>query len=132
MQVVLPHFKARGKGVLANVSSMLSRTPEVPFRAAYSASKAALSSLTESLRAELAKDFPGIRVVLVLPGVVATDFGNNAIGGGPDSRSIPSAQPVEETARVIADGLFSGPVDLYTRPAYFERVLEYLRRLAGR
>ncbi|HEY1905113.1 MAG TPA: SDR family NAD(P)-dependent oxidoreductase [Myxococcaceae bacterium] len=132
MQVVLPHFKARGKGVLANVSSLLSRTPAVPMRAAYSASKAALTSLTESLRTELAKDFPGIRVVLVLPGVVATDFGNNAIGGGPDSRSIPGAQSVEETARVIADGLFSGPVDLYTRPAYFEQVLGYLRRLAGR
>ena len=131
MQVVLPHFKARGKGVLVNVSSMLSRVPAVPFRAAYSASKAALSSLTESLRAELATDFPGIRVVLALPGVVATDFGNNAIGGGPDSRSIPGAQPVEEAARVIADGLFSGPVDLYTRPAYFEQVLGYLRRFAG-
>ncbi|HET6980529.1 MAG TPA: SDR family NAD(P)-dependent oxidoreductase, partial [Myxococcaceae bacterium] len=132
MQVVLPHFKARGKGVLVNVSSMLSRGPAVPFRVAYSASKAALSSLTESLRVELAKDYPGIRVVLALPGVVATDFGNNAIGGGPDSRSIPGAQPVDEAARVIADGLFSGPVDLYTRPAYVEQVLEYLRRLAGR
>ncbi|HET6980533.1 MAG TPA: SDR family NAD(P)-dependent oxidoreductase, partial [Myxococcaceae bacterium] len=131
MQVVLPHFKARGKGVLVNVSSLLSRVPAVPFRAAYSASKAALSSLTESLRVELAKDYPGIRVVLALPGVVATDFGNNAIGGGPDSRSIPGAQPVEEAARVIADGLFSGPVDLYTRPAYVEQVLGYLRRLAG-
>jgi short-subunit dehydrogenase len=133
MQVVLPHFKARGKGVLVNVTSMLSRVSDVPFRAAYSASKAALTSLTESLRAELAKDFPGIRVVLALPGVVATDFGTNAIGGGPDSdsRSIPGAQPVEEVARVIADGLFSGPVDVYTRPAYFEKVLGYLRRLAG-
>jgi short-subunit dehydrogenase len=132
MQVVLPHFKARGKGVLVNVSSMLSRIPAVPFRAAYSASKAALNSLTESLRFELARDYPGIRVVLVLPGVVATDFGNNAIGGGPDSRSIPGGQTVAEVARVIADGLFSGPVDVYTRPEGVEPVLAHLSGLAAR
>jgi len=129
MQVVLPHFKARGKGVLVNVSSMLSRVPDAPLRAAYSAAKAALNSLTESLRFELAKEYPGIRVVLALPGVVATDFGKNALGGGPDSRSIPGAQSVEEVARILADGLFAGPVDLYTRPESLQRVLGYVQRL---
>jgi NAD(P)-dependent dehydrogenase (short-subunit alcohol dehydrogenase family) len=129
MQVVLPHFKARGKGVLVNVSSTLSRIPDAPLRAAYSAAKAALSSLTESLRFELAKEYPGIRVVLALPGVVATDFGKNALGGGPDSRSIPGAQSVEEVARILADGLFAGPVDLYTRPESLQKVLGYVQRL---
>lgn len=129
MQVVLPHFKARGKGVLVNVSSMLSRIPDAPLRAAYSAAKAALNSLTESLRFELAREYPGIRVVLALPGVVATDFGKNALGGGPDSRSIPGAQSVEEVARILADGLFAGPVDLYTRPESLQRVLGYVQRL---
>jgi NADP-dependent 3-hydroxy acid dehydrogenase YdfG len=130
MQVVLPHFKARKQGVLANVSSMLSRVPVV-FRAGYSASKAAMNALTEAARVELAKDYPGIRVVLVLPGVVATEFGNNALGGGPDSRTLPGAQSVDEVARVIADGLFTGPLDLYTRPEYPEMVLAHLRTLAG-
>jgi hypothetical protein len=64
-----------------------------------------------------------------MPGVVATDFGNNALGGGPDSRSIPGGQTVAEVARIIADGLFTGPVDLYTRPGSLDRVLEYFRRL---
>ena len=132
MQVVLPHFKDRGKGVLANVSSMLSRVPDVPARAAYSAAKAALNSLTESLRFELAREFPGIRVVLVIPGVVASDFGLNALGGGPDSRNIPGAQSVEEVARVIADGLFTGPVDLYTRPEGLQRALGHVERLGRR
>ena len=131
MQVAVPHFQARGQGVLVNVSSMLSRTPRATMRAAYSASKAALNSLTESLRFELAATHPNIRVVLVLPGVVATEFGKNAIGGGPDSRTLPGAQSVEEVARVIADGLFSGPLDVYTRPEGIEPVLQHLRGLAG-
>jgi len=131
MQVVLPHFKARKRGVLVNVSSMLSRVPEVPFRAAYSAAKAALNSLTESLRFELAQEFPGIRVMLVLPGVVATDFGKNALGGGVDSRNIPGAQPVEEVARIMADGLFTGPLDLYTRPGSLAKVLGHVDRLGS-
>ena len=131
MQVVLPHFKARKQGVLVNVSSMLSRIPDAVARAAYSAAKAALNSLTESLRFELAKDYPGIRVVLVLPGVVATDFGSSALGGGVDSRAIPGAQSVEEAARAIADGLFTGPVDVYTRPGGLARVIGYVQGLGS-
>ena len=131
MQAVLPHLKARGRGVIANVSSMLSRVPFATARSAYSASKAALDSLTEALRMDLAREAPGVRVVLVLPGVVATDFGLNALGGGPDSRALPGAQTAETVARLLADGLWSGPVDLYTRPEGLEQVLRHLRGLAG-
>jgi NAD(P)-dependent dehydrogenase (short-subunit alcohol dehydrogenase family) len=131
MQTVLPHFKSRRQGVLVNVSSMLSRVPFAPFRSAYSAAKAGLDSLTESLRFELARDFPQIRVLLVLPGVVATDFGTTALGGGPDSRALPGAQPAEEVARLIADALPSARGDLYTRPDGLDLVLEHLRGLAA-
>jgi NAD(P)-dependent dehydrogenase (short-subunit alcohol dehydrogenase family) len=131
MQAVLPHLKARGSGLIVNVSSMLSRVPFATMRSAYSASKAALDSLTETLRLELARDFPGIRIVLVLPGVVATDFGLNALGGGPDSRALPGAQPVEQVARVIADGMLTSRGDVYTRPDGLEQVLAHLRGLAA-
>jgi NADP-dependent 3-hydroxy acid dehydrogenase YdfG len=130
MQTVLPSFKARGTGVIANVSSMLSRTPFAPVRAAYSASKAAVNSITETVRLELANDYPGIRLVTVLPGVVATDFGNNAAYGGFDSRQSPAAQDVVEVAQVIADGLLTGPVDLYTRPESYDNVNGYFKSLA--
>jgi len=62
--------------------------------------------------------------------VVVTDFGLNALGGGPDSRTLPGAQPAEEVARIIADGMRSARGDLYTRPDGLERVLEHLRGLA--
>jgi len=131
MQAVLPHLKARGKGTIVNVSSMLGRVPFASIRSAYSASKAALDSLAESLRFELAKDFPAIRIVTVFPGVVATDFGKNALFGGPDSRTLPGAQPVGEVARAIAEAIRGGPLDVYTRPDGLELAVAHLRGAAG-
>ncbi len=132
MQVALGHMKPRGAGVVVNVSSMLSRVPFATVRAAYSAAKAAVNSLTETARIELAKDFPGIRLVTVLPGVVATEFGVNARGGGMDSRAMPGAQDAGEVARIVADGVLAGPADLYTRADGLELVLGHLRRLAAK
>ncbi len=131
MQAALPVFRAARRGVLVNVSSMLSRFPVATMRSAYAAAKAGLDSLTEALRMDLARELPDVRVVLVLPGVVATDFGNNAVGGGPDSRALPGCQPVEEVARIVADGMWSGPLDLYTRPEGLAPVLAHLQALAA-
>src|SRR5262249_59752109 len=65
MQAVLPHMQARGDGAIANVSSMLGRVPFAPIRSMYSACKAALNSLGDSLRVELREKFPRIRVLTV-------------------------------------------------------------------
>ena len=125
MQAVLPHFQSRGSGHLINVSSMLGRVPSVPFRSAYNAAKHALNALTANLRMELSEQHPGIHVSTVMPGPVATDFGFNALGGGPDSRRIPFAQTAEEVAAVIA-GLVEHPrADVYTRPEFHQQVLAY-------
>ena len=102
MQAVLPHFRERGRGHIINVSSMLGRVPFAPVRSAYSASKHALNSLTANLRMELRASHPGIHVSSVHPGVVATDFGKNALHGGIDSRQFPNAQSAEEVAQVIS------------------------------
>jgi len=131
MQTVLPIFKAQRRGVIVNVSSMLGRVPYATIRSAYSASKAALNSLTETLRLDVAADYPDIRVVLVIPGVVATEFGVRALGGGVDSRKIPGAQDTDEVARVMADGMLAGPVDLYTRPEGVGPVIAHLQALVA-
>ena len=130
MQAVLPHLQARGDGTIANVSTMLARIPFAPIRSVYSACKAALNSLTETLRMELREKFPNIHVLTVMPGVVATDFGINALGGGPDSRSLPNAQPVDDVARMIADALLTRGGDLYTREGAVKAAIAHLETLA--
>ncbi len=126
MQVALRHFQERGAGHIVNISSLLGRIPFIaPHRSAYSASKHAVDALTTSLRAELRQSHPGIHLSLVLPGVVATEFGNHAKHGGADSRAFPGAQPVGEVARVIADVLESPRAEVYTRPQYQEMVAGY-------
>ncbi|HEX3759334.1 MAG TPA: SDR family NAD(P)-dependent oxidoreductase [Kofleriaceae bacterium] len=116
IQSVIPHFRDRRRGHLITVSSMLGRISMAPFRSAYSAAKAAANSLMTSLRLELRADYPDIHVSTVLPGVVATGFGANALHGGPDSRTLPNAQPVDEVARAIADLIDHPRAELYTRP----------------
>jgi NADP-dependent 3-hydroxy acid dehydrogenase YdfG len=125
MQVVLPHFQARGRGHVINVSSMLGRVPYVPVRSAYNAAKHALNALTANLRMELHDRWPEIHVSTVSPGVVATEFGVHALGGGSDSRQMPNAQPVEEVAEVIARVIEHPQADVYTRPGMRDWVVSY-------
>jgi NADP-dependent 3-hydroxy acid dehydrogenase YdfG len=125
IQAVVPHFQARGAGHVINISSMLGRIPLATFRSVYCASKHALNALTACLRQDLRATHPGIHVTTVSPGVVATSFGANAIGGGPDSRGLPGAQPVEEVAEVIARTILSPAADVYTRDGMRQMAARY-------
>src|SRR5262249_23015134 len=115
MQEVLPHFKSRGTGQIINISSMLGRVPYALARSAYSASQAFLNALTANFRTEVQATHPGIQITLISPGVVATEFGNNALHGGVDSRTIPGAQSAEEVADAIANAIDTRGADIYTR-----------------
>lgn len=77
VQAVLPQMRARGEGVIVNVTSSVTLKP-LPLVGVYSASKAAVNALTESLAIEV-EPF-GVRVRLVLPGrAPSTQFGSNAL-----------------------------------------------------
>jgi NADP-dependent 3-hydroxy acid dehydrogenase YdfG len=125
MQEVLPHFKERGTGHVINISSLLGRVPFTTIRSAYCGAKHFLNALTATFRDELAKTHPGIKFSLVSPGVVRTDFGLNALHGGPDSRQLPYSQSAEEVAEVIAGVVESQEPDVYTLKGAHDRIVEY-------
>ena len=83
----------RSRGAIVNVVS-LSAFAAVPVLPAYSISKAAAFSLSQSLRALLAGR--GVKVHVVLPGPVDTDMSRGL--------DIPKASP-ESVARAIFDGV---------------------------
>ena len=75
-QAVLPQFRARGAGVVVNVTSSVT-LKALPLVSAYRASKAAVNEFTESMAVEL-EPF-GVRAHLVLPGRAPdTRFADNA------------------------------------------------------
>jgi len=71
IRAFVPTFRARKSGTIVNVVSVVGLTA-APMGPGYSASKAALQSLTQSLRNILAAD--GIRVLGVYPGPIDTDM----------------------------------------------------------
>ena len=131
MQAVVPHFIERGEGHLINISSFLGRVPVASFRSIYSASKAALNSLTSNLRMDL-RSHPGINVSLVMPGVVTTEFARNVRGEArpPIVAGAPGASPIkpqtaEEVAERIADVIRNPVPEIYTNPASAEVARRY-------
>jgi short-subunit dehydrogenase len=75
-RAVLPAMLARGRGRIINVSSVSGRVP-APVLGAYHASKYALEALSDALRMEL-EPF-GIRVAIVEPGTIKTEFAARAM-----------------------------------------------------
>ncbi len=101
-----PHLKA-SRGLIVGVSSLAGRTG-VPERTTYCTSKYAQTGFLDALRIEAADD--GIDVMVAFPGVVATEIrrrGWNARGepAGVSGLSEADAMPVDECARLIADGM---------------------------
>ena len=75
MLAAIPHMRRQGGGRIVNISSIGDRIG-VPHLAPYCASKFALAGVSDTLRAELAKD--RISVTTVLPGLMRTGSPFNA------------------------------------------------------
>jgi NADP-dependent 3-hydroxy acid dehydrogenase YdfG len=133
MQAIVPHFQSRGAGHLINVSSMLGRVPFVPVRSAYNAAKHGLNALTANLRMDLRRTHPGIHVTLLMPGVVTTDFSQNALHGtsAPPGAGGPPGQTADEVAAVLESVIDAPRPDVYTSPALAERARKYYEDVAA-
>jgi NAD(P)-dependent dehydrogenase (short-subunit alcohol dehydrogenase family) len=102
-QALLPQL-TRSRGAVVNVVS-LAAVAAVPVLPAYSASKAASLSVTQSLRAVLASR--GVSVHAVLAGPIDTDMVR--------ALEIPKAPP-EAVARAIFDGVERGEDEIFPDP----------------
>ncbi len=101
-RTALKHFRAQGRGVLINVSSIVSSLPQ-PYTSAYSLTKAAIRSLGMSLRQELALDGSrDIHVCTVMPATIDTPFFQQAANyTGRAVRAMPPVLATDRVARAI-------------------------------
>jgi NAD(P)-dependent dehydrogenase (short-subunit alcohol dehydrogenase family) len=74
MKAVLPIMRKQHSGIIVNISSMGGRIA-FPFSTAYHGSKFALEGISESMRYET-ESF-GIKVILIEPGAIMTNFATN-------------------------------------------------------
>ena len=77
-QLVLPTMRSQRSGTIVNISSIAGKV-SMPLSAWYHTTKFAVEGLSDCLRMEL-KPF-GIRVVLIEPGAIATEFADLATEG---------------------------------------------------
>ena len=87
--VAAAQFSARGRGAIINLASVVALAPEM-FNAVYSASKAYVLSLTQTLNGELAGK--GVQVQAVLPGVTRTEIWERS---GMDGSQLPPEMIME-------------------------------------
>jgi len=99
---ILPIMKKAGKGKIVNISSVAA-LHGVPYLGIYSASKAALVALSQSLQAEVARS--GTDIMVVYPGYTQTEFFRKEknVGGG-HRPSGPFASP-QRVARAVVKAL---------------------------
>ena len=112
-QALLPPMFFKGSGCIVNIGSV-SGVTATPFSGAYCASKAAVHSLSEVLRMELAPF--GIRVVTVQPGGIQSEFGTtataalNATSDGRPSRYAALSNAIAGRASASQDGAMRADV----------------------
>ncbi len=141
-RAALPALASRS-GVIVNVASFAGRVG-VPYYSFYNASKFALVGMTEAWRRELGPK--GIRVALVLPAAVETEFlarldRGRALGWGPAGTVLSP----EEVARAIVGALKRPRPEIYVprrnrwlallnvaTPRLSDRILNRLFRYPGR
>ncbi len=75
-QAVLPHFRSRGAGTFVNISSMGGKIT-FPLGTLYHGSKFAVEGMSEALSHELTSI--GVRIKLIEPGIVRTNFGSTSL-----------------------------------------------------
>lgn len=105
LRAFTPQFVARRAGTIANICSVVGLSA-VPLMAGYSASKAALHSLTQSLRGTLEKD--NVTVIGIYPGPIETILAKEV--------PYPDKATPEHAAANIVKGIAEGHTYIFPDP----------------
>jgi|SRR6266850_5788089 len=117
-RVFAPAMIAHGDGLIVNVASILAKV-NLPALGNYCALKAALLSLSQAMRGDLARQ--GVRVITVLPGTIDTDMSRGFDGPKMSPEQAASEiieairaerieTPIGDAAREVMAGLASDPL----------------------
>jgi NAD(P)-dependent dehydrogenase (short-subunit alcohol dehydrogenase family) len=104
-RAVLPHFRTNRSGTIVNISSIGGRMA-FPLGTLYHGTKFAVEGLSESLYYELGEF--GVRVKLVEPGMIKTDFGGRSLDFSNDT-ALAEYQPlVQKLLEVLGPLMAAG------------------------
>ena len=105
-QLVLPGMRDAGSGRIVNLSSMGGKLT-FPGGGVYHATKHAVEALSDALRFEVGEF--GVDVVVIEPGLIATEFGETASASMADIEHGPYAKFNATVAKVTANA-YTGPM----------------------
>lgn len=109
IKAIVPIMRKEGNGTIVNISSMVGRFG-VPLNSAYVSSKFAVEGLSESISFEL-EEF-GIRVIVIEPGVVKSDFFQNVKVKGMNLES-PYHKLMERRVNFLDKAMKNSPTSSY-------------------
>jgi NADP-dependent 3-hydroxy acid dehydrogenase YdfG len=104
-QLTLPGMRAQHWGKVVNIGSMGGRLT-FPGGGLYHATKYSLEALSDAMRFEV-KGF-GVGVVLIEPGLITTEFANNALVASENGSENPYAD-FEAKVETLTKGIYEGP-----------------------
>lgn len=109
IKAIVPIMRKQGNGTIVNISSMVGRFG-VPLNSAYVSSKFAVEGLSESISFELEEY--GIRVIVIEPGVVKSDFFQNVKVKGMNLES-PYHKLMERRINFLDKAMKNSPTSSY-------------------
>jgi short-subunit dehydrogenase len=130
MQVAAAIMRRQGSGSIINISSVAGYIA-VPYAAAYSATKAAITAIGRGANVELRGT--GVNVVTVCPGYIRTNFSQNVVRGRmPGRRRDPTQRgaTAEQVARAVLRGYLRRRREVIV-PAYYWAAIALYRAVPG-
>jgi len=115
-RAVFPHMAGRRSGLIVNIGSAVGEIP-TPWNAWYCATKAALHSLTETLRSEAAPF--GIEVLLVAPAAVRSNIAANQakqLRGDEGAHTLPEGSLYGDFVDSIVARLHASQLESHSMP----------------